>query len=89
MPCPSRGGKEIIISALRGVDGGRITAMIRRSETVAPVAELVDATDSKSVVCMDVPVRVGPGAPTAIRESEMPTKPNSPKEPAAVVLKER
>ena len=30
---------------------------------VAPVAELVDATDSKSVVRKDVPVRLRPGAP--------------------------
>jgi hypothetical protein len=29
----------------------------------APVAEPVDAADSKSVVRKDVPVRVGPGAP--------------------------
>ena len=32
---------------------------------LAPVAELVDATDSKSVACKGVPVRVGPGAPFA------------------------
>ena len=32
---------------------------------VAPVAELVDATDSKSVVRKDVPVRLRPGAPSA------------------------
>ena len=30
----------------------------------APVAELVDAADSKSVVRKDVGVRVSPGAPT-------------------------
>lgn len=29
----------------------------------APVAELVDAIDSKSIVRKDVPVRVRPGAP--------------------------
>ena len=29
----------------------------------APVAELVDATDSKSVFCMEVGVRVSLGAP--------------------------
>ena len=33
----------------------------------APVAELADATDSKSVVLTDVPVRVGAGAPTIIK----------------------
>ncbi len=35
----------------------------KRCLPIAPVAELVDATDSKSVVRKDVPVRVGPGAP--------------------------
>lgn len=36
--------------------------MMRRF-ALAPVAESVDATDSKSVIRKDVPVRVGPGAP--------------------------
>ncbi len=31
---------------------------------VAPVAEPVDAADSKSVACEGVPVRVRPGAPS-------------------------
>ncbi len=33
---------------------------------MAPVAELVDAADSKSVIRKDVGVRVSPGAPMII-----------------------
>ena len=47
------------------VDGPRTFAIIRARQ--APVAELVDATDSKSVVREGVLVRVRPGAPTKIQ----------------------
>lgn len=40
----------------------------------APVAELVDATDSKSVVLTGVPVRVRPGAPPLKAKAPLPPK---------------
>ena len=52
--CYYRGYCCFALERLTGYDGG-----------VAPVAELVDATDSKSVVRKDVPVRLRPGAPSS------------------------
>ena len=48
------------------VDAAHLARMIANLDfaiTAAPVAELVDAMDSKSIVREDVPVRVRPGAP--------------------------
>jgi D-alanyl-D-alanine carboxypeptidase len=53
--------KLSVISLTHMVDVRLVIAMI--SASVAPVAESVDAADSKSVACEGVPVRVRPGAP--------------------------
>lgn len=45
----------------KAIDGRGFLIKIPLSQ--APVAELVDASDSKSDICMDVGVRLSPGAP--------------------------
>ena len=54
-------------AALAMMRAGRAAVFLRRRGAGAPVAELVDATDSKSVSRKGVPVRVRPGAPITHR----------------------
>ena len=44
----------------------RLNDGLIEEHVIAPVAELVDAADSKSVIRKDVGVRVSPGAPMII-----------------------
>ena len=50
-------------AACKAVDAGSIPTLASNQLPEARVAELVDATDLKSVVRKDVPVRVRPRAP--------------------------
>ena len=50
-------------AACKAVDAGSIPTLASNQLSQARVAELVDATDLKSVVREDVPVRVRPRAP--------------------------
>ena len=50
-------------AACKAADAGSIPTLASNQLPIARVAELVDATDLKSVVRKDVPVRVRPRAP--------------------------